>query len=478
MLGITAIVLPLIAVAHLAHAETADDAIIEHSAEFSRWANASSLPICPGTDTSTHLTALGALIGRTPIVALGEGIHLAREPLEFRNELFKYLVTEKGFTAIAIESGVTESRAVFNFVRGTSGTLESAVSQGFAWTFDRLPQNVELVRWLREFNANPQHARKVSFYGFDIPGSPGESGARRGPDTALSETLKYLSTVDPHAAPAFESRITPVLSRLQLNIDSNEPRQGYETLTRGERDALTATISDLIALLERRERLYIGRSSEEDYEWAHRSAIGARQVDNWLRQFPVGYRAIGGQLKTLFMAGDARDRAMVDNLEWIVNREGSRGKVLVFAHTVHLSADAASFSWKLSTSGAEPPHGKIDHYLQQVAGTYLRQRFGKKLLLVGNIVGHGAVGYAGVEQPLGPPAPGSVAAFAANSSRPCYLLDMRRPPPSIASLLDQRQSLGHGEQAFGLSTDVSLRVGRAFDILYYIDAVNPAAPAR
>src|SRR6185437_3964893 len=53
---------------------------------------------------------LSQWIGPAAIVAFGEGSHLAREPLEFRNALFRYLVEYKGFTSIAIESGLLESR--------------------------------------------------------------------------------------------------------------------------------------------------------------------------------------------------------------------------------------------------------------------------------------------------------------------------------------------------------------------------------
>ena len=58
------------------------------------------------------------MIGDKPLVALSEGIHFAAEPLEFRNRVLQYPVERKGFTAIAIESGVVEGRVVYDYVHG------------------------------------------------------------------------------------------------------------------------------------------------------------------------------------------------------------------------------------------------------------------------------------------------------------------------------------------------------------------------
>lgn len=62
--------------------------------------------------SSSDLKPLRRIIGNARIVMFGEGQHFAAEPLEFRNRLFKYLVEDLGFEAIALESGVTEGRLV------------------------------------------------------------------------------------------------------------------------------------------------------------------------------------------------------------------------------------------------------------------------------------------------------------------------------------------------------------------------------
>jgi erythromycin esterase-like protein len=112
---------------------------------------------------SEEWAPLGETIGDAPVVALSEGVHCAAEPLEFRNRLLEYLVREKGFTAIAIESGVAECRAIHEYVRSGPGDLNDVVAHGISWTFDQLPQNRALVQWLRDYNDEPGQARQINW---------------------------------------------------------------------------------------------------------------------------------------------------------------------------------------------------------------------------------------------------------------------------------------------------------------------------
>ena len=61
---------------------------------------------------------------------------------------------------------------------------------------------------------------------------------------------------------------------------------GYGELNESERDTLTAATADLVSLLERQRLAYIGKSSKDDFDWAERAAIGARQTDTWFRRMP------------------------------------------------------------------------------------------------------------------------------------------------------------------------------------------------
>jgi erythromycin esterase len=409
----------------------------------------------------TDLVALGELIGEATVVALGEAVHGALEPLEFRNQLFQYLVQEKGFTAIAIESGIVEGREVHDFALGGSGDLRSLMPRGFSWTFDRYVSNCRLVQWIRDYNAEARHSPKIRFYGFDVPGSPNNASAVSGPEVALLATLAYLTKVDRHAAETFHARLDAFLGMLRFDFQRSSNRNGYDSLTVAERDTLTSAISDLIALLERQEAPYAIRSSVTDYEWAYRAAIGARQTDGWLRQIPADWRRAAGPVKfpskeTEFVAEatEVRDRGQADNLDWIIRREGADGKVLVYASRFHLSSAPVVTAW----SGSRE---------QQVAGTYLRRRLAKKLISIGNLVGEGEVNLEGVKHFLAPPRAGSLDELACESGIAHFLLDLRTAPKAVvAAWFAQRHPLGWD--------GLDLSPSPAFDVLWFLRRVTPA----
>jgi erythromycin esterase len=416
------------------------------------------------------------MIGDATIVLLSEGEHFGAEPLEFRNRVLEYLVQVKDFTAIAIESGVTEGRIVHNYVRGARGDLSAVVADGIAWTFDQLPQNRALVRWLREYNSDPRHGRKISFYGFDVPGSPGNPEANRGLETALTEATKFLISVDREATVHFRDRLAPFLPNIRFDPTPGTDASGYHKLNQRERDAITAAVADMVALFERREAQYIAASSLADYEWAHRAAIGARQADGWLRQVPLNWRASGDQVRFLDVACDLRDRALADNLEWIVKREGPHGKVLAYAHNAHLSTTSVTWNWTpLDEAGRR--EGRITgSYRHEAAGTYLRRRFGDQLLTIGNLIGDGEIGSTGFRQTLEQAAPGSMDRVATEVGEPLFLLDLRSAPIRIAKWLERECQLGHGFeliQQYHVTLEVAIR--KAFDVLFYLGTITPAS---
>lgn len=115
-------------------------------AAFLAWSKGSSHAISnTDLDASTQdLRPIERMIGDAKIVGLSEGIHAAAEPLIFRNRLFKHLVEHLGFSAIAIESGIVESRLLNDYVTHGKGELDSVLKQGLSVGFDTFRQNGEL----------------------------------------------------------------------------------------------------------------------------------------------------------------------------------------------------------------------------------------------------------------------------------------------------------------------------------------------
>jgi len=170
------------------------------------------------------------------------------------------------------------------------------------------------------------------------------------------------------------------------------------------------------------------------------------------------------------MSGDVRDRAQADNLEWIVEREGAAGKVLIFGHRYHLSATAVSANW-------------IGAGRREVMGCYLRRRFGARLLTVGNLIGRGVVDCAGarcgdgVTHCLALAPADSLEELAGELDEPRYLLDLRAAPARVSRYLQEVHPFGRGTPGQGRDT-LDMPVREAFDVLFYLDAVTPTCCPR
>ena len=371
---------------------------------FVEWARGSMSrleSLSPGGDDA-DLESLGRMIGDASVVALTDIAHMGAEATLFRNRVFQYLVENKGFRAIAVESGLLEGRAAHDWVRGGAGTLEQVVARSFSYGFHEDPQNAELLRWLRAYDDRVAAGDRVNYYGFDVSGRGNFAEGVRYP---LEQALAYLDVVDAASAASFRDRLSEFLPRLTGPFEGGS----YSELTPAERDALTATIADLLNRIREHEHVYTAASSSGDYRWAVRAAFGAWQMDELQRN------------EGFALDDAARERIQADNLKWILEQEASRGKLLVYAALPHLSA--------------APRRGGITERrfgMQYTAGTYLRSWLGRDLVVIGGLVGNGIrTGCGSGREITLPPAPDHTLAGIARrvaGQRP-FLLDIRRDKP-------------------------------------------------
>ena len=138
--------------------------------------------------------ALLALIGKSRFALLGEASHGTLEFYRERIRITQRLVTEMGFTAIAVEADWPDAWRVNRYVRGVSDdrNADEALS-GFRRFPSWMWRNTEVrdfVEWLRDFNrTRPQHLQ-VGFYGLDLYSL----------FSSMEAVLKYLDEHDPEEA--------------------------------------------------------------------------------------------------------------------------------------------------------------------------------------------------------------------------------------------------------------------------------------
>jgi erythromycin esterase len=279
--------------------------------------------------SSADLKPLKAVIGRARVVALGESSHGIHEFLAFRNRLFEFLVLELDFTALAVETGFAESIQVNDFINGGPGDSKTAAQNVFSYAPVAFDENRELIEWMRRYNAGVAAARKVRFYGIDITAGGQDQFAecRR----ALQAALAYVDRVDPGLARQFRGAVEPLLARFS--------ERDYSTLTPAERNALTAATADLVSVFERLRLDFHAATGVPEYESAYRLSVVARQADAYVRASP--HTPDAGKAPDSRDAEMGRNAAMADNVRWVLEREGSGGRVLVYAHNWHVKKAAA-----------------------------------------------------------------------------------------------------------------------------------------
>ncbi|MEO7208168.1 MAG: erythromycin esterase family protein [Steroidobacteraceae bacterium] len=277
------------------------------------------------------------MVGNARVVALGEQVHGTHEPLALRNELFQHLVTDRGFTAIAVESGVCESQSIYEFVRGANGDPVQVARAGFSWGFGSFGENVDLIRWMRDYNADPTHRRKINFYGMDMCG--GEDAEFTRSRVAFEAVLGYLQRVAPEQVNGARSIVTPLLARLTS--------QSYRQIGTPERDALHELIVNWGRLFEEHRVTSIAATSETAYAWAKRDVIAAAQIEAAFKAWPPD-NPPEGVSPNLYKVVNIRDAAMAKNLEWALKREGASGRVVLFAHNAHImNATSVGGIWQI-----------------------------------------------------------------------------------------------------------------------------------
>ncbi|MFJ8011242.1 erythromycin esterase family protein [Streptomyces sp. NPDC096339] len=180
------------------------------SDEVTSWLARTALPLSRLTAgaSTADLQPLKKVLDGVRIVGLGEATHGTREFFQLKHRLLEFLVTELGFSALAMEASESAGPAVDAYVRhGVGDAAQALAGLGF-WTW-RTHEVLAMIEWMRDYNRGRREDRKVRFIGID-PQQCGGSLAvidsfLRGtaPDraTGLLSTLRVLATAYPGSRP-------------------------------------------------------------------------------------------------------------------------------------------------------------------------------------------------------------------------------------------------------------------------------------
>jgi erythromycin esterase len=256
------------------------------------------------------LQPLRKLIGTAHIVAMGEATHGTREFFQLKHRMLEFLVNEMGFTVFGIEASMPESFYINEYVLTGKGDPEKALASFYNWVWNT-EEVLDMIKWMRSYNTDPLHTKKVKFYGFDMQSA----------SLAVKVTLENLRKLDPIQADTLEKSLA-VLSNPYTAPD-------FVLLPIEKKEKAATAIRTILKFFGEHRSDYINRGSASEWDIMRQQAIiVAQHIESKMN-------------KSTFINLDpsVRDRSMADNIRWILNQEGPETKMVIWAHNLHVATN-------------------------------------------------------------------------------------------------------------------------------------------
>jgi erythromycin esterase len=376
------------------------------------------------------LRPLAAMVGKAQVVALGEATHGTREFFQLKHRVLEYLVSEMGFTVFAIEANWPESLAIDDYVLHGKG--DAAQALGGLFYIWNTAEVLDMIEWMRAFNADAAHRHKVRFFGFDMQ----SAGLARGAVAA------YLDRVDARYASEMAAR---------LDGFPDDPRRAARAVS----TAGLATAKALVERLDAHRSDYVARSSREEWELVRQHAVILEQS-----------AALADPRQP-----DDRDRAMADNVGWILGQQPPGTRMVLWGHNAHVN-------YGKERGGYTP------------MGEFLRRKLGSGYLSIGFLFDQGAFQAMRVggrdlmglhEISVGPSPIDSLAAVFHRTGLALGLLDLRSCPRSgaVGAWLTSPHAVREAGAFFPGEPQmwtVPTAVTERFDGLVYVDRTTRSRP--
>ncbi|HEY0946166.1 MAG TPA: erythromycin esterase family protein [Opitutaceae bacterium] len=274
----------------------------------------------PYNGDTRDLERICAWVGDARLVLIGEATHGTREFYEQRAAITRHLISEHGFSAVAVEADWPDAYRVNRFVQGRDGDANATAALG---DFQRFPlwmwRNTTVrvfVHWLHEYNAALPMSARAGFYGLDLYSL----------HASMRAVVAYLEKLDPRAAATARANYA-CFDHLGADPDS------YAWATTGPhgRSCEDEVVAQLVQLRQQQAE-YLSRDgllAQDEYFHAEQNARLARNAERYYRTLFSGRVA----------SWNVRDTHMAETLEELARHlegQGRAPKIVVWAHNSHL----------------------------------------------------------------------------------------------------------------------------------------------
>ena len=266
-----------------------------------------------GLSTSSDLDELIDNAGDKQLALLGEASHGTHEYYAWRDSISRRLITEKGFSFIAVEGDWASLYELNRYVKDMEGAAGSArevlknLQRWPLWMWGN--EEVEgLIEWMREYNKDRSFEDKVGFYGMDVY------------DEWNSQTALYAF---------LEKHDSEILEQLRSYYDCFAPYgddswEYARAVRMGRDDCTDETAAAVDLILNSRNELNV---SDHEFLYAKQNAYVLKYAEKFYRQ---SVQSQGPE------SWNSRVEHMFLTVSRLLDYYGDDAKGIVWAHNTHV----------------------------------------------------------------------------------------------------------------------------------------------
>lgn len=278
----------------------------------------------------SDLACFKKMVGDARIIGLGEATHGTSEFFKLKHRLLQYAIEELEVRTFVLEDNQLLVRRVNDYVVDGKGTAKTAMKGLFSvWNTNEM---LNLIEWLRDYNrTHPKD--KVTFWGMDV----------QNPQLALDSLQAFLIKKD--------SVLAKSAADLLANFQQNWQNAYF----------VEDSIKKIWQLQTEEVRQLVFQKSSVWMETANTKAD--TQSIKWAMQ--------NAQLLTQSVASittggfEGRDKAMAENVSWVLEQQPRKSRVIVWAHDSHIARGEASLA-------------KHNYFNGQSMGAFLSKKYGNQ----------------------------------------------------------------------------------------------------
>jgi erythromycin esterase len=394
----------------------------EQKAELHTWLkeNAVHLNTIEAGSGFDDMQPLKTIIGDARIVALGESAHCNGSFSRAKHRIVEFLVTDMDFTVFAIEATFPGALELNDYILTGEGDPERALGALVyaAWNTEEI---LTMIKWMRQYNST--HEKKVKFYGFDVRVAGGSAKA----------IYNYLRKI----------KGTNDYDKLLSNLINPWTAQKFRQSPKEEKYSAKEEIENLITYLENKKPVLNKKTPSEQKIQEHKQWSLVVQHARVLRQY-IEFRSL---LPNRSKATDFRDKNMAENVRWLADYEKG-AKIILWAANAHV----------MTTPGSG------------CMGSYLRQSFGKDMVVFGLLCNRNSEGLLPDDTDQGPGAPkGSVEALLTEAGLDMAVVDLRSlPKGAVSKYFNAPRKTG----------PIAFLLPSAYDAILFIESTVTAVQAK